>query len=99
MDGETNMGQNNGTSKRSGKGLLTPDIGVEYASTMVHGAPATKFPEYVVPTAELAHNYAFWRAGDPCPLNNSTLLLFEGFEMNLAILGLWKLHACQMVYW
>src|SRR5216683_3223358 len=30
-------------------------IGVEYAYTMVHGAPATKFPEYVVPTAELAH--------------------------------------------
>ena len=30
-------------------------IGVEYAYTMVHGAPATKFPEYVVPMAELAH--------------------------------------------
>src|ERR1700684_4282704 len=30
-------------------------IGVEYAYTMVHGAPATKFPEYVVPSAELAH--------------------------------------------
>src|SRR6202045_1983657 len=30
-------------------------IGVEYAYTMVHGAPATKFPEYVVPIAELAH--------------------------------------------
>jgi nicotinamidase-related amidase len=30
-------------------------IGVEYAYTMVHGAPATKFPEYVVPLAELAH--------------------------------------------
>lgn len=28
-------------------------IGVEYAYTMVHGAPATQFPEYVVP--ELAH--------------------------------------------
>ena len=26
-------------------------IGVEYAYTMVHGAPPTKFPEYVVPTA------------------------------------------------
>lgn len=26
-------------------------IGVEYASTMVHGAPATKFPEYSVPVA------------------------------------------------
>jgi nicotinamidase-related amidase len=25
--------------------------GVEYAYTMVHGAPATKLPEYVVPTA------------------------------------------------
>jgi hypothetical protein len=30
-------------------------IGVEYAYTMVHGAPATKLPEYLVPTAELAH--------------------------------------------
>ena len=29
--------------------------GVEYAYTMVHGAPATKFPEYVVPTAAPAH--------------------------------------------
>jgi hypothetical protein len=26
-------------------------VGVEYAYTMVHGAPPTKFPEYVVPTA------------------------------------------------
>src|SRR6266851_3451240 len=26
-------------------------IGVEYAYTMVHGAPATKFPEYVFPSA------------------------------------------------
>jgi nicotinamidase-related amidase len=26
-------------------------VGVEYAYTMVHGAPATKFPEYVVPVA------------------------------------------------
>ena len=25
-------------------------IGVEYAYTMVHGAPATKFPEYAVPS-------------------------------------------------
>ena len=25
--------------------------GVEYAYTMVHGAPATKFPEYTVPLA------------------------------------------------
>ena len=30
-------------------------IGVEYAYTMVHGAPATKFPAYVVPTPALAH--------------------------------------------
>jgi len=30
-------------------------IGVEYAYTMVHGAPATKFPEYAVPTPALAH--------------------------------------------
>src|SRR3984893_720934 len=30
-------------------------IGVEYAYTMVHGAPATKFPEYDVPTAAVAH--------------------------------------------
>jgi len=29
-------------------------IGVEYAYTMVHGAPATKFPEYVVPIAVAA---------------------------------------------
>jgi nicotinamidase-related amidase len=28
--------------------------GVEYAYTMVHGAPATKFPEYVVPAAAAA---------------------------------------------
>ena len=27
-------------------------VGVEYAYTMVHGAPPTKFPEYVVPAAE-----------------------------------------------
>jgi nicotinamidase-related amidase len=26
-------------------------VGVEYAYTMVHGAPATKFPEYVVPVS------------------------------------------------
>ena len=26
-------------------------VGVEYAYTMVHGAPATKFPEYVVPAS------------------------------------------------
>ena len=30
-------------------------IGVEYAYTMVHGAPATKFSEYVVPAAVAAH--------------------------------------------
>jgi nicotinamidase-related amidase len=30
-------------------------VGVEYAYTMVHGAPATKFPEYVVPAASAAH--------------------------------------------
>jgi hypothetical protein len=27
---------------------------VEYAYTMVHGAPATKFPEYVIPTPAAA---------------------------------------------
>jgi hypothetical protein len=26
-------------------------VGVEYAYTMVHGAPETKYPEYVVPMA------------------------------------------------
>ena len=30
-------------------------VGVEYAYTMVHGAPATRFPEYVVPTSAAAH--------------------------------------------
>jgi nicotinamidase-related amidase len=30
-------------------------IGVEYAYTMVHGAPATKFPEYAVPALAVAH--------------------------------------------
>lgn len=30
-------------------------VGVEYAYTMVHGAPATKFPEYVVPAATATH--------------------------------------------
>jgi nicotinamidase-related amidase len=30
-------------------------VGVEYAYTMVHGAPATNFPEYSVPEAALAH--------------------------------------------
>src|SRR6266699_1291480 len=31
-------------------------VGVEYAYTMVHGLPATKFAEYVVPAAAAAHN-------------------------------------------
>ncbi len=30
-------------------------IGVEYAYTMVHGAPATEFPEYEIPEPALAH--------------------------------------------
>jgi nicotinamidase-related amidase len=30
-------------------------VGVEYAYTMIHGAPATKFPEYVVPAAKTTH--------------------------------------------
>ncbi len=30
-------------------------MGVEYAYTMVHGAPATTLPEYVVPAAAAAH--------------------------------------------
>jgi nicotinamidase-related amidase len=30
-------------------------MGVEYAYTMVHGAPATKFPEYAVPALAAAH--------------------------------------------
>src|ERR1700737_4729135 len=30
-------------------------VGVEYAYTMVHGAPATKWPEYVVPAGSAAH--------------------------------------------
>ena len=30
-------------------------IGVEYVYTMVHGAPATKFPEYAVPALAGAH--------------------------------------------
>jgi nicotinamidase-related amidase len=30
-------------------------MGVEYAYTMVHGAPATRFPEYFVPAAAPAH--------------------------------------------
>jgi nicotinamidase-related amidase len=29
-------------------------VGVEYAKTMVHGAPATKYPEYAVPAAAAA---------------------------------------------
>jgi nicotinamidase-related amidase len=30
-------------------------VGVEYAYTMIHGAAATKFPEYLIPTAVAAH--------------------------------------------
>jgi nicotinamidase-related amidase len=30
-------------------------VGVEYAYTMVHGAPPTEFPKYVVPPAAAAH--------------------------------------------
>src|SRR5213595_2369837 len=30
-------------------------VGVEYAYTMVHGAPATRFPEYVIPAAAAPH--------------------------------------------
>jgi nicotinamidase-related amidase len=30
-------------------------MGVEYAYTMVHGAPATKYPEYALPFAAAAH--------------------------------------------
>ena len=30
-------------------------VGVEYAYTMVHGAPASRFPEYVVPAAAITH--------------------------------------------
>ena len=30
-------------------------VGVEYAYTMVHGAPETKYPKYVVPVAAAAH--------------------------------------------
>ena len=30
-------------------------IGVEYAYTMVHGAPDTKFPEYVTPVLTGSH--------------------------------------------
>jgi nicotinamidase-related amidase len=30
-------------------------VGVEYAYTMVHGAPATKYPEYIVPAVTAAH--------------------------------------------
>src|SRR5437870_4343303 len=30
-------------------------VGVEYAYTMVHGAPATKLPEYVVPAPSAVH--------------------------------------------
>jgi nicotinamidase-related amidase len=30
-------------------------VGVEYAYTMVHGAPPTKYPEYIVPAVTAAH--------------------------------------------
>ena len=30
-------------------------VGVEYAYTMVHGAPATKFPEYSIPALAMVH--------------------------------------------
>jgi nicotinamidase-related amidase len=30
-------------------------VGVEYAYTMVHGAPATKYPEYSIPDLAMAH--------------------------------------------
>jgi len=30
-------------------------VGVEYAYTMVHGAPETEFPQYVMPQAAAAH--------------------------------------------
>jgi hypothetical protein len=30
-------------------------VGVEYAYTMVHGAPATRLPEYFVPPAATPH--------------------------------------------
>jgi nicotinamidase-related amidase len=33
-------------------------VGVEYAYTMVHGAPATKLPEYLVPAAAEPHRLA-----------------------------------------
>jgi hypothetical protein len=31
-------------------------IGVEYAYTMVHKAPPTKFPDYAIPGAKSAHS-------------------------------------------
>ena len=31
-------------------------VGVEYAYTMIHGAPASEFPKYVVPQPVAAHN-------------------------------------------
>ena len=30
-------------------------VGVEYTYTMVHGAPESRYPEYVVPVAAAAH--------------------------------------------
>jgi len=42
-------------------------IGVEYVYTMVHGAPATKFPEYAVPAA-VAFTSKTRRAESPPPV-------------------------------
>ena len=44
-------------------------VGVEYAYTMVHGTPATKFPEYVVPAAAPHKIAAFGRL----PADGTTL--------------------------
>jgi hypothetical protein len=46
------MSSANGRAKRSVKSHYgTYGIGVEYAYTMVHEAPPTVFPEYLVPSA------------------------------------------------
>jgi nicotinamidase-related amidase len=34
-------------------------VGVEYAYTMVHGAPETRFPEYVIPNPAQGHDEGF----------------------------------------
>ena len=50
-----------GAIEKSGKkkivltGLWTETCVVAYAYTMVHGAPATRLPEYVVPAASASH--------------------------------------------